>query len=61
MNIFQPILVIPSPAVLEPFGTSEVNGVEQTFAGTSTRAVPPDDQRVRTERKRDEHSLVVSS
>jgi len=39
LSLFQPILVIPSPALLESFRTSEIDEVERTFAGISTRSV----------------------
>ena len=41
LGFFQPILVIPSPALLESFRTSEVDEVERTFAGIPTRGVLP--------------------
>jgi hypothetical protein len=39
LRLFQPILVISSPALLKSFRTSEIDEVERTFAGVPTREV----------------------
>ena len=39
LRLFQPIFVVPSPALLKSFRTSEIDEVERTFAGIPTRDV----------------------
>ena len=39
LSFFQPILVIPSPAFLESFGTSEVDKIERPLAGIPSRRI----------------------
>lgn len=36
LRLFQPILIIPRPTLLESFRTSEIDEVERTFAGLPT-------------------------
>ena len=39
LRLFQPILVIPSPALLKSLRTSEIDEVERTLTGITTREV----------------------
>jgi hypothetical protein len=39
LRLFQPIFVVPSPTLFEPFRTSEIDEVERTLAGITTRDV----------------------
>ena len=39
LRFFQPIFVVPSPALLKSLRTSEIDEVQGTFAGIPTREV----------------------
>ena len=39
LRLFQPILIIPCPALFKPLRTSEIDEVERTFASIPTRNV----------------------
>ena len=39
LRLFQPILIIPCPALLKPLRTSEIDEVERAFASIPTRNV----------------------